>query len=151
MLYVPGWTMARYHGSLWLWSKSDPGRPFVSWISLLAWFWNLCIINSYQRLYFRNVNHPISRPSVVTRRHDVRASTSQSTEQESSKDLPGTHIFDGVHLTTETAAFQLCDIHDSMLKEMIEDEDAVRDECNVRNKNTIWHAQFLALGWSLPF
>lgn len=24
----------------------------------------------YQRLYFRNANHPISRPSVVTRRQD---------------------------------------------------------------------------------
>ena len=48
------------------------------------------------------------------------------------QDLPGSHIFDGVHLTTETAAFQLCDITDPMLKEMIEYEDGVRDECNVR-------------------
>ena len=44
------------------------------------------------------------------------------------------HIFDGVRLNTETAAFQLCDIHDKMLKQMIESvqgED-LRDECDVR-------------------
>lgn len=41
------------------------------------------------------------------------------------------HIFDGVHSTKETAAYQLCDIVDPMLKEMIEDESGVRDECNV--------------------
>jgi hypothetical protein len=41
------------------------------------------------------------------------------------------HIFDGIHLTTETAAFQLCDIEDSMLKDMIEDEEDFRDTCNV--------------------
>lgn len=41
------------------------------------------------------------------------------------------HIFDGVTKTSETAAFQLCDITDPMLKEMIEDEDEVRDTCNV--------------------
>ena len=44
------------------------------------------------------------------------------------------HIFDGARLNTETAAFQLCDIHDGMLKQMIEgtnDED-LRDECDVR-------------------
>ena len=44
------------------------------------------------------------------------------------------HIFDGVRLNTETAAFQLCDIHDQMLKQMIENanEADLRDECDVR-------------------
>lgn len=42
------------------------------------------------------------------------------------------HIFDGQTLTKETAAFQLCDIVDPMLKEMIEDPDALRDTCDVR-------------------
>ena len=41
------------------------------------------------------------------------------------------HIFDGVTLTSETAAFQLCDITDPMLKQMIEEEEDVRDSCNV--------------------
>jgi hypothetical protein len=41
------------------------------------------------------------------------------------------HIFDGVTLTSETAAFQLCDITDPMLKEMVEEEEDVRDSCNV--------------------
>lgn len=41
------------------------------------------------------------------------------------------HIFDGVTVTKETAAFQLCDITDPMLKEMIEDEEDLRDACHV--------------------
>lgn len=41
------------------------------------------------------------------------------------------HIFDGVAVTKETAAFQLCDIHDPMLKEMIEDEGDLRETCDV--------------------
>ena len=41
------------------------------------------------------------------------------------------HIFDGVTLTSETAAFQLCDITDPMLKQMIDEEEDVRDSCNV--------------------
>jgi general transcription factor 3C polypeptide 5 (transcription factor C subunit 1) len=46
-----------------------------------------------------------------------------------------THIFDGATLTSETAAFQLCDIVDPLLKEMIEDESELRDTCNVRQTN----------------
>ena len=41
------------------------------------------------------------------------------------------HIFDGVTLTKETAAFQLCDIHDPMLKDMIESEEDLRETCDV--------------------
>lgn len=41
------------------------------------------------------------------------------------------HIFDGVTLTKETAAFQLCDIDDPMLKEMIESEEDLRETCDV--------------------
>ena len=49
-------------------------------------------------------------------------------------DVRFSHIFDGVRLNTETAAFQLCDIHDEMLKQMIEspNEEDLRDECDVR-------------------
>ena len=32
-------------------------------------------VTSYQRLYFRNANHSIARPSVTERRQDVRSST----------------------------------------------------------------------------
>jgi hypothetical protein len=42
------------------------------------------------------------------------------------------HIFDGKTVSKETAAFQLCDIVDPMLKEMIEDPDALRETCDVR-------------------
>ena len=41
------------------------------------------------------------------------------------------HVFDGQTLTKETAAFQLCDITDPMLKEMIESVDDLRDTCDV--------------------
>ena len=41
------------------------------------------------------------------------------------------HIFDGVNITKETAAFQLCDIHDRMLMNMIKDESDLREVCNV--------------------
>jgi hypothetical protein len=41
------------------------------------------------------------------------------------------HIFDGVTLSSETAAFQLCDITDPMLKRMIDDEEDIRESCNV--------------------
>lgn len=41
------------------------------------------------------------------------------------------HVFDGKTITKETAAFQLCDISDPMLKVMIEDPEGVRDVCHV--------------------
>lgn len=41
------------------------------------------------------------------------------------------HIFDGRTLTKETAAFQLCDIEDPMLKEMIQDTNDLRETCDV--------------------
>lgn len=41
------------------------------------------------------------------------------------------HIFDGVTVTKETAAFQLCDIYDPMLKELIESEEDLREACDV--------------------
>jgi general transcription factor 3C polypeptide 5 (transcription factor C subunit 1) len=41
------------------------------------------------------------------------------------------HIFDGTTLSKETAAFQLCDIHDPMLKEMIDDDETLREVCDV--------------------
>lgn len=52
------------------------------------------------------------------------------------------HIFDGVTVTSETAAFQLCDIKDDMLKEMIEaeDEESLRGACNERDGWYTTHA-----------
>lgn len=41
------------------------------------------------------------------------------------------HIFDGVTLSKETAAFQLCDITDAILKDMIDDADDLRETCHV--------------------
>ncbi|KAG7445824.1 uncharacterized protein BT62DRAFT_135878 [Guyanagaster necrorhizus] len=88
----------------------------------------------FQRLYFRNANHPIARPSVATRRQD-RSATNTLLEHGVDKDLERrtSHIFDGRTLTKETAAFQLCDIEDPMLKEMIEDASDLRETCDERD------------------
>ncbi|EIW61805.1 uncharacterized protein TRAVEDRAFT_163333 [Trametes versicolor FP-101664 SS1] len=92
----------------------------------------------YQRLYFRNINHPISRPSVVSRRQEQRNEFAQA--RFSGVDDRRSHIFDGETVTSETAAFQLCDITDAMLKEMIEDEDALRETCSERDGWYTTHA-----------
>ncbi|KAF9449926.1 hypothetical protein P691DRAFT_811492 [Macrolepiota fuliginosa MF-IS2] len=91
----------------------------------------------YQRLYFRNANHPISRPSVVTRRQDRSSISLQarnlSDHSESDIERRKSHIFDGKTITKETAAFQLCDIRDAMLKDLIEDPEGLRDVCHERD------------------
>ncbi|KAJ3993157.1 RNA polymerase III transcription factor IIIC subunit-domain-containing protein [Lentinula boryana] len=89
----------------------------------------------YQRLYFRNANHPINRPSVATRRQEratAAAAANLSTDPDK-EEVKTSHVFDGINLTKETAAFQLCDITDPMLKEMIEDPDDVREACDERD------------------
>ncbi|KIO12791.1 hypothetical protein M404DRAFT_124008 [Pisolithus tinctorius Marx 270] len=93
---------------------------------------------NYQRVYFRNANHPMSRTSVVTRRQEgrsVAAYISRSMEQEETAGIEQrkSHIFDGQTITKETAAFQLCDIIDPMLKEMIEREEDLRETCDERD------------------
>lgn len=52
------------------------------------------------------------------------------------------HTFDGVTPSKETAAFQLCDITDPMIKAMIDDPEEVRDVCNVNLPSTqlFYHA-----------
>lgn len=92
----------------------------------------------YQRVYFRNANHPMSRTSVVTRRQEgrsVAAYISRSMEQEETAGIEQrkSHIFDGQTITKETAAFQLCDIIDPMLKVMIEREEDLRETCDERD------------------
>ncbi|KAF8974777.1 RNA polymerase III transcription factor IIIC subunit-domain-containing protein [Flammula alnicola] len=111
----------------------------------------------YQRLYFRNANHPISRPSVTSRRHDRSTMNEQLRTQEKDmerKSVPvvdlalalfderrrNSHIFDGRSLTKETAAFQLCDVTEPMLKSMIEDPDSLRETCNERDGWYTTHA-----------
>ncbi|KAG9219138.1 hypothetical protein CCMSSC00406_0001548 [Pleurotus cornucopiae] len=86
----------------------------------------------YQRIYFRNSNHPIERPSVVNKRQE-RSSRTEDHGGSSEAERKGSHIFDGVTLTKETAAFQLCDITDPMLKQMIDECDDLRDVCNERD------------------
>lgn len=69
--------------------------------------------------------------TVLARNNNEGQEQERDRERERDADRPQTHVFDGVTLTKEVAAFQLCDISDPMLKEMIEDEDGLRDVCNV--------------------
>ena len=77
-------------------------------------------------LYFRNINHPMVRPSVVTRRQEQRNESAQA--RFSGIDERRSHIFDREVVTYETAAFQLCDITDPMLKEMLRKTMKTRSE-----------------------
>ncbi|KAI0034066.1 RNA polymerase III transcription factor IIIC subunit-domain-containing protein [Vararia minispora EC-137] len=96
----------------------------------------------YQRLYFRNLNHPIARPSVVSRRQETRYSLANQNRVVENPADEGrrSHVFDGLTVTSETAAFQLCDIVDPMLRKMIEDESDLRDTCNERDGWYTTHA-----------
>ncbi|KAJ7283802.1 RNA polymerase III transcription factor IIIC subunit-domain-containing protein [Mycena rebaudengoi] len=93
----------------------------------------------YQRLYFRNANHPIVRVSIVNRRQDRAGMNAENwaanIEDGSERDIERrkSHIFDGKSLTKETAAFQLCDIVDPMLKGMIDEQDDLREEPDERD------------------
>ncbi|KAI0092586.1 RNA polymerase III transcription factor IIIC subunit-domain-containing protein [Irpex rosettiformis] len=92
----------------------------------------------YQRVYFRNVNHPITRPSVVNRRQEARSDVANA-RVDSTEDKRS-HIFDGQTMSKETAAYQLCDLHDLKLKEMVENEEDLRDTCNERDGWFTTHA-----------
>ncbi|KAL1666102.1 RNA polymerase III transcription factor IIIC subunit-domain-containing protein [Schizophyllum commune] len=115
----------------------------------------------FQRFYFRNANHPIVRPSVTARRADRSTSIARldaeadAFERQNSLTINGqgphaqgsqafnarrSHIFDGKTLAKETAAFQLCDIEDPMLKGMIEDAEELREVCDDRDGWYTTHA-----------
>ncbi|GJJ07427.1 hypothetical protein Clacol_001629 [Clathrus columnatus] len=64
----------------------------------------------YQRIYFRNVNNPMTRPSVA-----VRAESRFDESLQDNHSSPD----------SETASFQLCDIVDPLLKDMIASPSAV--------------------------
>ncbi|KAI0347043.1 hypothetical protein BDW22DRAFT_1321372 [Trametopsis cervina] len=86
----------------------------------------------YQRVYFRNLNHPITRPSVIGRRQEARMDTANTRTDPGGEDKRS-HIFDGQSISRETAAYQLCDLHDPKLKQMVEDDEDLRETCNERD------------------
>ncbi|THH32364.1 hypothetical protein EUX98_g1804 [Antrodiella citrinella] len=109
-----------------------------------------------------NINKPIVRPSVIGRRQDGRNEIANARASDATgRDDKRSHVFDGVNVTKDTAAFQLCDIEDEMLKEMIEDEEDLREECNERDgwyssyafdriKNVLRHKFFSLLAGHVP-
>ncbi|THH33805.1 hypothetical protein EUX98_g447 [Antrodiella citrinella] len=87
-----------------------------------------------------NINKPIVRPSVIGRRQDGRNEIANARASDATgRDDKRSHVFDGVTVTKDTAAFQLCDIEDEMLKEMIEDGEDLREECNERDG---WYSSY---------
>ncbi|GJE84727.1 RNA polymerase III transcription factor IIIC subunit-domain-containing protein [Phanerochaete sordida] len=82
----------------------------------------------YQRLYFRNTSHQMQRPSVAGRRQEGR----DGTRNREGSDNKRSHIFDGQSTHGETAAFQFCDLHDELLRELVENEDDLREVCDER-------------------
>ena len=103
------------------------------------------------------------RPSVTARRADRSTSIArldaeaEAFERQNSLTISGqgphtsaqgsqafnarrSHIFDGKTLAKETAAFQLCDIEDPMLKGMIEDAEELREVCDDRDGWYTTHA-----------
>ncbi|KAG9119523.1 tau 95 subunit of transcription factor TFIIIC [Ceratobasidium sp. 392] len=88
----------------------------------------------YQRVYFRNTaNEDARRKSIVGR----RAGGDNPAEAETPGNDPESHIFDGKTLHGGAASFQLCDITDSLLVPLINDERSVRQEPDIADG---WYA-----------
>ncbi|KAG9080001.1 tau 95 subunit of transcription factor TFIIIC [Ceratobasidium sp. UAMH 11750] len=82
----------------------------------------------YQRVYFRNTaNEDARRKSLVER----RAGGDNAAEAEMPGNDRESHIFDGKTLHAGAASFQLCDITDSLLVPLINDERSVRQEPDI--------------------
>ncbi|KAG8738626.1 tau 95 subunit of transcription factor TFIIIC [Ceratobasidium sp. 428] len=82
----------------------------------------------YQRVYFRNTaNEDARRKSIVGR----RAGGENPVEVEVPENDRESHIFDGKTLHTGAASFQLCDITDSLLVPLINDERSLRQEPDI--------------------
>ncbi|CAE6365321.1 unnamed protein product [Rhizoctonia solani] len=89
---------------------------------------------SYQRVYFRNTaNEEARRKSIVGRRAGGtgdNSNTGPDVVEVPSEDRTS-HIFDGRTLHSGAASFQLCDITDSLLVPLINDEKSVRNEPDI--------------------
>lgn len=86
----------------------------------------------YQTLMFKLSKHkrPRDNPSWQSLR---RAQTVMP--KSTADDVPGTHIFDGETYSTDGKVWQVCDITDPLLKELL-DNASIRPECDV---NSGWY------------
>ncbi|CUA67791.1 Transcription factor tau subunit sfc1 [Rhizoctonia solani] len=88
----------------------------------------------YQRVYFRNTaNEEARRKSIVGRRAGGTGDSSNTGPDivEAPSEDRTSHIFDGRTLHSGAASFQLCDITDSLLVPLINDEKSVRKEPDI--------------------
>ncbi|KZW04045.1 hypothetical protein EXIGLDRAFT_13046 [Exidia glandulosa HHB12029] len=84
----------------------------------------------YQRLYFRNTaNEMVKKATMAAKKKAKGTGEDGKPEERNTK----SHIFDGQQTYTDTAVFQLCDITDPLLKELIDDPDAVRETVDERD------------------
>ncbi|QRW16504.1 transcription factor tau subunit sfc1 [Rhizoctonia solani] len=86
----------------------------------------------YQRVYFRNTaNEEARRKSIVGRRAGGAGDSTGPEVVETPSDDRKSHIFDGRTLHSGAASFQLCDITDSLLVPLINDQKSVRKEPDI--------------------
>ncbi|CAE6426690.1 unnamed protein product [Rhizoctonia solani] len=86
----------------------------------------------YQRVYFRNTaNEEARRKSIVGRRAGGTGDNTGLEVVDAPPDDRRSHIFDGRTLHSGAASFQLCDITDSLLVPLINDEKSVRKEPDI--------------------
>ncbi|KAF8709297.1 RNA polymerase III transcription factor (TF)IIIC subunit, partial [Rhizoctonia solani] len=87
---------------------------------------------SYQRVYFRNTaNEEARRKSIVGRRAGGAGDSTGPEVVDAPSDDRKSHIFDGRTLHSGAASFQLCDITDSLLVPLINDQKSVRKEPDI--------------------
>ncbi|CAE6486568.1 unnamed protein product [Rhizoctonia solani] len=86
----------------------------------------------YQRVYFRNTaNEEARRKSIVGRRAGGAGDSTGPEVIDAPSDDRKSHIFDGRTLHSGAASFQLCDITDSLLVPLINDQKSVRKEPDI--------------------
>ncbi|KAH8830172.1 RNA polymerase III transcription factor IIIC subunit-domain-containing protein [Flagelloscypha sp. PMI_526] len=112
-------------------SYSKPLLPLVSWV-FHDGPWRDTLIRFgydprtdpkarfYQRLYFRNIN-----ANSTVRKQPTSAQRTKLWDDDPARDSERRkgHIFDGVTAYKDTAAFQLCDLTDPLLKELVTTHD----------------------------
>ncbi|GAB1519592.1 hypothetical protein RhiTH_002660 [Rhizoctonia solani] len=109
-------------------------RPVWSRIALINQFPALegREIQNYQRVYFRNTaNEEARRKSIVGRRAGGAGDSTGPEVIDAPSDDRKSHIFDGRTLHSGAASFQLCDITDSLLVPLINDQKSVRKEPDI--------------------
>ncbi|KAF8681358.1 RNA polymerase III transcription factor (TF)IIIC subunit [Rhizoctonia solani] len=134
-VYVQRWSVARYVIEVRVRSQERSSSSLVRPISYHP-IYGANMRLSYQRVYFRNTaNEEARRKSIVGRRAGGAGDSTGPEVVEfvfvTPSDDRKSHIFDGRTLHSGAASFQLCDITDSLLVPLINDQKSVRKEPDI--------------------